>query len=356
MLEKLKAVKDKYEELGRELVKPEVISDNKLYTRLAKEYNNCEPVAQAYDKYSALINEENSINEMLETETDGEMRAFLHESMQENKDKRLELENEIKIMLLPKDENDDKNIIIEIRGGAGGDEASLFALEIMRMYEKYAARKRWRVETMAFSETEAGGCKETEFMVCGAGAYARLKYESGVHRVQRVPETESQGRIHTSTITVAVLPEVEDVDIEILDSDLRVDIYRSGGAGGQNVNKVETAVRLTHLPTGIVVTCQDERSQIKNREKAMKALKAKLYDMKQQEVEKAYAEKRKIQVGTGDRSERIRTYNFPQGRLTDHRINYTAYNLNEVMEGDLDALIDELTIADQQAKLANVDF
>ena len=355
MLNKLKAIKDKFVELGAEVIKPEIISDTKTYTKLIKEYNNCEPLANAYDEMLKLTKEHKDISELIEMEEDVEMRSFYKEELFQNEQRQKELNEEVKILLLPKDENDEKNVIIEIRGGAGGDEASLFALEIMRMYQKYADRNNWQVEIMDFSETEAGGCKSAEFLIKGKGAYAKLKFESGVHRVQRVPETESQGRVHTSTITVAVLPEMEDVDIEINDGDLKIDTYRSGGAGGQNVNKTESAIRITHLPTGLVVTCQDERSQIKNKDKAMKTLKSKLYAMEQEKLEKEYAQNRKIQVGTGDRSERIRTYNFPQGRISDHRINYTAYNLTEVMEGDLDTLIQELIMADQRNKLANAE-
>ena len=356
MLNKLKAIKEKYIQLGEEVIKPEIIADTKTYTKLIKEYNNCEPIANAYDSLLKLVNDEKDITSLLEIEEDNDMRSFYKEELFENQQQQRKLTEEIKIMLLPKDENDDKNVIIEIRGGAGGDEASLFALEVMRMYQKYADRKNFKVEVMEFAETEAGGCKGAEFLVKGNGAYSRLKFESGVHRVQRVPETESQGRVHTSTITVAVLPEVEDVDIEINDTDLKIDTYRSSGAGGQNVNKTESAIRITHLPTGLVVTCQDERSQLKNKDKAMKTLKSKLYAMEQEKIEKQYAQNRKIQVGTGDRSERIRTYNFPQGRISDHRINYTAYNLTDVMEGDLDTLIKELIMADQQNKLANAEF
>jgi len=257
-------------------------------------------------------------------------------------------------LLLPKDQNDDKNVILEIRAGAGGDEAGLFGMELMRMYTMWAERNRYKTETLNLTLNEAGGIKECDFMIRGVGAYSNLKYESGVHRVQRVPETESQGRVHTSTVTVAVLPELEEVEFEILDKDLRIDTYRSSGAGGQHVNKTDSAVRMTHLPTGIVVACQDERSQIQNREKAMTLLKSKLYDYYQGQKNKEYADNRKNQVGTGDRSERIRTYNFPQGRITDHRINYTAYNLPEFMNGYIDELITELKIADQKAKLENL--
>ena len=283
------------------------------------------------------------------------MLELLQEEIKGLKAQREQLDENLKILLLPKDANDDKNVIIEIRGGAGGDEAALFASELVRMYEMYAERHRWKTEMINYNEIELGGVKEAVFMIQGVGAYSKLKFESGVHRVQRVPETESQGRVHTSTVTVAVLPELEEVEFEILDKDLKIDTYRSSGAGGQHVNKTESAIRITHLPTGIVVACQDERSQIKNREKAMTVLKSKLFDYYQGQKDKEYADTRKSQVGTGDRSERIRTYNFPQGRITDHRINYTAYNLLEFMNGDLDDLLTELQIADQKAKLESLN-
>ena len=283
------------------------------------------------------------------------MRELLELEIEENKQKQETLEQELKVLLLPKDENDDKNVIIEIRAGAGGDEAALFASELMRLYMMYAERHHWKVEILDQNEIELGGIKEATFQISGTGAYSKLKFESGVHRVQRVPETESQGRVHTSTATVAVLPELEEVEFEILDKDLRIDTYRSSGAGGQHINKTDSAIRMTHLPTGIVVTCQDERSQIKNREKAMMILRSKLYDFYQGQKNKEYADTRKSQVGTGDRSERIRTYNFPQGRITDHRVNYTAYNLLDFMNGDIDELITELQLEDQKKKLENLE-
>ena len=279
------------------------------------------------------------------------MKSFFEQEILDGKAKKEEMEQQLKVLMLPKDENDDKNVIVEIRGGAGGDEAALFATEILRMYTKYAEAKHWRVEIIDHNETELGGTKECTFMISGNGVYAKLKYESGVHRVQRVPETETQGRVHTSTITVAVLPEQEDVEIEINEKDLRIDTYRASGAGGQHVNKTDSAVRITHIPTGVVVACQDQRSQIQNREKAMLILKSKLYDMQKMEVDEKYRESRRSQIGTGDRSERIRTYNFPQGRVTDHRIGFTLYSITNFMNGDLDELITALTMADQKAKL-----
>lgn len=351
MLEKLKTYKDKYEEIGKRLIDPAVISDNKLYKKLSQEFSGLAPIAECYDKYLKTTNDIELAQSLIKTETDAEMLSMLHEEIKENTEKLESLKEEAKVLLLPPDVNDDKNVIIEIRGGAGGEEASLFGMVLFRMYTRYAERHHWKVEIIDLNETELGGVKEASFLIKGNGAYRRLKYESGVHRVQRVPETESQGRIHTSTSTVAVLPEQEDVDIEIDEKDLKIDTYRSSGAGGQHVNKTESAIRITHLPTGIVVSCQDERSQIKNRERAMSVLKSKLYDFYQTQADEEYAKNRRTQVGTGDRSERIRTYNYPQSRLTDHRINYTIYNLEAFLDGDLDDLIDNLSLADQKAKL-----
>ena len=288
---------------------------------------------------------------MAETEEDRELRELAAAELDEKKAELEKINNELRILLLPADPNDDKNVIIEIRAGAGGDEAALFAAELMRMYKMYAEKNRWKVEDVDINATELGGVKEAVFSVSGDSLFSRLKFESGVHRVQRVPDTESQGRIHTSTVTVAVLPEVEDVVVEINEKDLKIDTYRSGGAGGQHVNKTESAIRITHLPTGIVVCCQDERSQIKNRDKAMRVLKSKLFDKMQEDANKEYSGLRRAQVGTGDRSERIRTYNFPQGRVTDHRINLTLYSLDTFMNGDIDEMLDALRIADQTAKL-----
>ena len=355
MLEKLEAIKNKYLQLAEEVVKPEVISDNKLYTKLIKEYNSLEPISLAYDKYKKLTNDLKSAKELKETEADSEMQELLDAEINDCQEQLTKLEEEIKIMLLPKDENDDKNVIMEIRAGAGGEESALFSAVLYRMYSMYAEKNRWKVQMLSINETELGGIKEITFMITGNNVFSKLKYESGVHRVQRVPETESQGRIHTSTSTVAVLPEREDVDVEINEKDIKVDTYRSSGAGGQHVNTTDSAIRITHLPTGIVVNCQDERSQLKNKERAMSVLKSKLYDYYQMQLDTEYAKNRKEQVGTGDRSERIRTYNYPQGRLTDHRINYTVYNLEAFLNGDLDDLIENLEMADQKKKLENYE-
>ena len=292
------------------------------------------------------------VDNTLKDETDRDMKALLEEEYYDCKDKLGKISEELKILLLPKDPNDDKNVIMEIRSGAGGEEAALFAGDLYRMYLRYADKNRWKAEEIDINETELGGIKEVVFSISGKGAYSKLKYESGVHRVQRVPATESQGRIQTSTVTVAVLPEAVDVEINIDEKDLKIDTYLSSGAGGQHVNKTESCIRMTHLPTGIVVTCQDERSQLKNREKAMKVMKSRLYDYYNSQYQSEYAENRKNQIGTGDRSERIRTYNFPQGRITDHRIGFTAYNLDEFMLGDIDAMVEALTLADREARLA----
>ena len=353
MIDKISALCDKYKAVAEEVVKPEVISDNKKYTQLIKEYNNLQPIYDAYVLYQKTSDDLSNAKEMLKIEKDAEMIALFEEEIKECENKLKTLEEDFKVMLLPKDENDDKNVIMEIRSGAGGEEASLFSAVLFRMYSMYAESNRWKVEILDNSETELGGIKEVSFMIKGKGAYSKLKFESGVHRVQRVPETESSGRIHTSTCTVAVLPEHEEVDIEINEKDLKIDTYRSSGAGGQHVNTTDSAIRITHLPTGLVVCCQDERSQLKNKEKAFSVLKSKLYDYYQMQLDTEYAKNRKEQVGTGDRSERIRTYNYPQGRLTDHRINYTVYNLDAFLNGDLNDLIENLQIADQKRKLEN---
>ena len=308
---------------------------------------------ECYEQYKKAKSELEANLELAEMETDKEMLALLHEDINFQKKQIEELNDQLKVLLLPKDPNDDKNVIIEVRAGAGGEEAALFANEIRRMYYMFADKNRWKVEEINIDENELGGLKEGSFMIVGEGAYSKFKFESGVHRVQRVPDTESQGRIHTSTITVAILPEAPDVDIEILDKDLKIDTYRSSGAGGQHVNKTESAIRITHLPTGIVVACQDERSQIKNREKAYNILKSKLYDYYQTQADAEYAAARKSQVGTGDRSERIRTYNFPQGRVTDHRIGLTLYSIENFMNGDIGEMVEALRLADQTAKLQN---
>ncbi len=355
MLLKLKNLKDRFDRLTEEISKPEIIAKQDEWQKLVKERSSLEPIAEKYAEYSAAEENLSKAEELLEQEHDREMQEMVRAEIDELKEQLAHLTEELKILLLPKDPNDEKNVIVEIRAGAGGEEAGLFGAEVQRMYYRYAERQHWKVEETDMNVTELGGVKEVTFLIVGKGAYSKLKYESGVHRVQRVPETESQGRVHTSTITVAVLPEVEDVEIEIDEKDLKVDTYRSSGAGGQHVNKTESAIRITHLPTGLVVACQDERSQIKNREKAMKTLKSKLYDLYRSQQDKEYAETRKTQIGTGDRSERIRTYNFPQGRVTDHRIGLTLYSLESFMDGDLDEMIEALRIADQTAKLQGQD-
>lgn len=355
-IEKLEGIRKKYDELTELIVKPEIIADNKEWTKLVKERSEIEPVAETYDRLKSLDKEIAELKEMAADGSDRELAELAEAELAEKKAEKEKTEGELKILLLPVDPNDEKNVIIEIRAGAGGDEAALFAAELMRMYKMYAEKRRFKTEDVDINATELGGVKEAVFSVSGDSVFSCLKFESGVHRVQRVPDTESQGRIHTSTVTVAVLPEVEDVVVEINEKDLKIDTYRSGGAGGQHVNKTESAIRITHLPTGIVVQCQDERSQIKNREKAMKVLKSKLYDKMQEDADKEYSQNRRAQVGTGDRSERIRTYNFPQGRVTDHRINLTLYSLESFMNGDIDEMLDALRIADQTARLeAEID-
>lgn len=352
MLEKLKDLKNKFELITGQIADPEIIADQDRWQKLCKEHAELSPIIE---KYEELLKTQQDIDDaimMLKTESDPDMREMIRDEEKEARVKVAQFEEELKVMLLPKDEDDDKNVIIEIRAGAGGDEASLFAAELKRMYELYSASQRFSVELLDGNFTEAGGAKEVSFMVKGKGAFSKLKWESGVHRVQRVPETESQGRVHTSTATVAVLPEAVNVQVEINEKDLQIDTYRSGGAGGQHVNKTESAIRITHLPTGIIVACQDERSQLKNREKAMNWLKAKLYDYYQSQADAEYAQTRKSQVGTGDRSEKIRTYNFPQNRVTDHRINCTLYSLESFMNGNIEEMIENLQRADQQARLA----
>lgn len=353
LLEKTGKTKERYEKLNIMVSDPDVIADNREWKKLVKERSSIEDIAFAHDRLEKLVRELELSEEEYQKETDHEMKEMFYEEIASLKSQIESEIEEIKILLLPKDANDDSNVIIEIRQAAGGEESALFCLELHRMYVMYAEKRNWKVEVMDINETEIGGIKEITFMVKGKGAYSRFKYESGVHRVQRVPETESSGRIHTSTSTVAVLPEIEEVEFEIEEKDLKIDTYRASGAGGQHVNKTESAIRITHLPTGIVVACQDERSQIKNRERAMSILRSKLYDFYQGQIESEYKESRKSQVGTGDRSERVRTYNYPQGRCTDHRVNVTSYSLEKVLNGDIDQFIDALILKDRAEKLAN---
>lgn len=350
--DKLKDIYARYEELTAKMSDPAVISDTAKWTEIAKAQSDISETALKYVEYAAVEKRKTQAEEELKTETDPEMRELLYAETEDCKKTLQTLTDELKILLLPKDKNDDRNCIVEIRGGAGGEEAALFAYELYRMYLNYCERNRLKVELVDINETELGGIKEVVFNVTGKNAYKQLKYESGVHRVQRVPETESQGRVHTSTVTVAVLPEAEDVEVEIRDEDVRVDVYRSSGAGGQKVNKTETAIRLTHFPTGIVVTCQDERSQLKNKDKAFKVLRSRLYDYYSTQNRSATDAQRKSLVGRGDRSERIRTYNFPQGRVTDHRIGLSLFNITEFMMGDIGAMTEALAVADREAQLA----
>lgn len=354
MLEKLGFIEEKYEELSMKISNPEIIADTQLFQKLCKEQSSLEEIVMKYREYKQTLKNLDDDKKMLEDNIDKEMKELAEEEIKELEESKVKLENELKLLLIPKDPNDDKNVFIEIRGGAGGEEAALFAGDLHRMYVRYAERHNWKVEPISSNPTDLGGFKEVVFMVRGQGAYSRLKFESGVHRVQRVPETEAGGRIHTSTATVAVLPEVEDVDIQISPNDLRIDVYRASGHGGQCVNTTDSAVRITHIPTGLVVTCQDEKSQLKNKDKAMRVLKARLYDLKQSERQSSIADERKSQVGTGDRSERIRTYNFPQGRISDHRIGLTLYKLDSFLDGDIDEMIDALVTHDQAEKLKSI--
>jgi peptide chain release factor 1 len=354
MFEKLGLMEQKYEEISEKLSDPDIVSDNKLYTQLMRDYKNMTPIIEKYREYKAAESSFNEAKELLDGGgLDKDFKEMVQAEYDESREKMENITGELKILLLPKDPNDDKNVIIEIRGGAGGEEASLFANSLYRMYTMYAESKGWKQEILNANPTELGGFKEISFSIEGEGAYSRLKYESGVHRVQRVPETESQGRIHTSTVTVAVLVEADEVELEINPTDLKIDYFRASGAGGQHINKTESAVRITHLPTNVVVECQDERSQHKNKDKAMKILRSRLYEAMQEEHDAKIASERRTQVGTGDRSERIRTYNYPQGRLTDHRIGLTIYRLEDMLNGNLDEVFDALATADQAAKLAS---
>lgn len=351
MLDKLKDINKKYDEINEKLSDPDIVTDPNAFKTLMKEQKNLTPIVEKYRQYLDAENTQKEAQEMLETETDKDMRDMLEQEFYDAKEKIVQYENELKVLLLPKDEDDEKSVIVEIRAGAGGEEAALFAAALFRMYSMYAEAKRFKIEVMNINETGIGGIKEISFMIEGEGVYSRLKYESGVHRVQRVPDTESSGRIHTSTVTVAVLPAAEDVEVDINPADLEISTFRSSGAGGQHVNKTSSAIRVVHIPSGMVVECQDERSQHKNKEKALKVLRSRLYDIKKQEQHAKVANERKSQVGTGDRSERIRTYNYPQGRVTDHRVSLTLYRLEEILNGDLDEIIDVLAAADTAEKL-----
>ncbi len=355
MFNKLEDLLRRYEEIMNEINEPDVVNDQNRFRKLMKEQSDLTPLVEAYTEYKKCKQDVEDSLLMLEAERDEEMREMLKEELALGRARIEELEQELKILLLPKDPNDDKNVIVEIRAGAGGDESALFAAQIYRMYVHYAESQRWKVETMNVDEIGIGGMKEVTFMVSGQGAYSKLKYESGVHRVQRVPETESSGRIHTSTITVAVMPEAEDVDIVIDDKDIRIDVMRASGNGGQCVNTTDSAVRLTHYPSGIVIYNQTEKSQLQNKVKAFALLRTKLYDIEQQKAHDAEAEMRRSQVGTGDRSEKIRTYNFPQGRMTDHRIGLTLYKLDKIMDGDIQDIIDACIAADQAIRLSKIN-
>ena len=351
MIEKLEAIYERFLEIEKNMTDPEIISDQEKMTQLYKDNAELSPIVEKYLEYKKAETALEEANEILATETDAELKEMAELEADDAKEKMPAILEELKIMLLPKNPDDKKNVIVEIRGGAGGDEAALFGADLMRMYTRYAERNRWKFEMLSSNITDIGGVKEVSFLLQGKGAYSRLKFESGVHRVQRIPTTESGGRIHTSTVTVAVLPEVEEVEVEINQNDLRIDVFRAGGPGGQCVNTTDSAVRITHIPTGLVVSCQDEKSQHKNKDKAMKILRSRLFDLMQEQQNSEIASQRKSQVGTGDRSERIRTYNFPQGRVTDHRIGLTLHRLEGILDGDLDEVIDALVTADQAERL-----
>ncbi len=355
MLEKLDFLEEKYKDLNKKISDPKIINQSRKWQKLVKEHAHLEPIVQKYREYTKVVESLEEDKEMLQGKLDDDFKEMLKEEIKELSEKEENFKEELKFLLIPKDPNDQKNVIVEIRAGVGGDEAGLFAGDLFRMYTRYSERQGWKNEIMSLSDQGVGGYKEVIFMIKGDGAYSKLKYESGVHRVQRVPDTESSGRIHTSSATVAVLPEVDDIDIEIDMNDVRVDVFRSSGNGGQSVNTTDSAVRLTHEPTGLVVSCQDEKSQHKNKDKAFRILKARLYDKYQQEQDDEQAEARKSQVGSGDRSERIRTYNFPQGRVSDHRINLTLYKLDAFLDGDLEEMIDALTTSDQTEKLKKIE-
>lgn len=351
MFDKLDFIVEKYKDMSLKVSDPDVIADQPTWQRYIKDMGEMEPIVKKYEEYKKAKEELAMAKEILETENDEELRDLAKLEVNDNEEKIESLSEELRILLIPKDPNDDKNVILEVRAGTGGEEAALFGQNLLRMYTRYAERHRWKTEIIEINDTGMGGIKEAVMLIKGKGAYSRLKYESGVHRVQRVPETESSGRIHTSAATVAVLPEVEDVDVALDPNDVRVDVYRASGNGGQCVNTTDSAVRLTHVPTGLVVTCQDEKSQIKNKEKAFKVLKSRLYDLKLQEQQSEIAAERRSQIGSGDRSERIRTYNFPQGRCTEHRIGMTLYKLDAILDGDIDEIIDGLITNDQAEKM-----
>ena len=352
MFDKLEALEEKYKILSEKISDPDVIADIETWRKYMKENSDLTPIIEKYREYKKLKKTIADDKQMLEIGEDKELEDLIKEELSQAEEDIKSVSNELKILLLPKDPNDEKNVIMEIRGGTGGDEAALFAADLMRMYSMYAESQRWKIDILNSSPTDIGGYKEVCFSIEGQGAYSKFKFESGVHRVQRVPSTESGGRIHTSAVTVAVLPEVEEVEVDINPNDLRIDVFRAGGPGGQCVNTTDSAVRITHLPTGIVVSCQDEKSQFKNKDKAMKILRSRIYEVMEEQRHKEIADERKSQVGSGDRSERIRTYNFPQGRVTDHRINLTLYKLEQILNGSLDELIDALITADQSAKLS----
>ena len=351
MFDKLDFIVEKYKDMSLKVSDPDVIADQPTWQKYIKDMGEMEPIVKKYEEYKKAKDELAMAKEILETENDEELRDLAKLEVNDNEEKIEVLSDELRVLLIPKDPNDDKNVILEVRAGTGGEEAALFGQNLLRMYTRYAERHRWKTEIIEINDTGMGGIKEAVMMIKGKGAYSRLKYESGVHRVQRVPETESSGRIHTSAATVAVLPEVEDVDVALDPNDVRVDVYRASGNGGQCVNTTDSAVRLTHVPTGLVVTCQDEKSQIKNKEKAFKVLKSRLYDLKLQEQQSEIAAERRSQIGSGDRSERIKTYNFPQGRCTEHRIGMTLYKLDAILDGDIDEIIDGLITNDQAEKM-----